>query len=173
VDGDDTIREAMERSVKAVRLRPAIGQHTGRTTVRLRPGLECDVTDGPWTLKVAMGPASGGSGGGPGPGTLGRGALGSCLALGYGIWAARLGVPIDSVQVEVQADYDSRGELGVADDVPPGYTQVRCHVTIASRAPEEDVRRVVDTADRYSPYRDVFARANDVRRELTIVAPAA
>jgi hypothetical protein len=31
----------------------------------------------------------------------------------------------------------------------------------------------VDTADRYSPYRDVFARANDVRRELTIVAPAA
>jgi uncharacterized OsmC-like protein len=119
-----------------------------------------------------MGPAAGGAGAGPSPGVLGRGALGSCLALGYAMWAARLGVVLDSVEVEVQADYDSRGELGVADDVAPGYSQVRYHVTIASRAPEEDVRRVVETADKYSPYRDVFARANDVRRELTIVVPA-
>lgn len=167
---DDAIREAIDRSAKAVQLRPSIGRHTGRTAVKLRPGLACEITDGPWTLTAAMGPASGGAGGAPGPGTLGRGALGSCLALGYGMWAARLGVPLESVEVDVEADYDSRGELGLSDDVPPGYVQVRCIVRIASRAPEEDVRRVVETADRYSPYRDVFTRANDVRRELTIVA---
>ena len=167
----EDIREALERNARAVQLRPAIGRHTGRTTARLRPGLECEVSEGPWTLKVAMGQSSGGSGTGPGPGTLGRGALGSCLALGYAMWAARLRVPLDSVEVEVEADYDSRGELGLDDGVPPGYTQVRCIVTIASQATEADVRRVVDTADRFSPYRDVFARANDVRRELKIVAP--
>lgn len=137
---DEAIREALERSARAVELRPAVGRHTGRTSVRLRPGLECEVKEGPWTLTVAMGPASGGSGAGPGPGTLGRGALGSCLALGYAMWAARMRVPFDAVEVEVQADYDSRGELGVSDEVPPGYTQVRCLVTIASGAPEEDVR---------------------------------
>jgi hypothetical protein len=86
------------------------------------------------------------------------------------MWAARLGVRIDALEVEVEADYDSRGELGVADDVPPGYTQVRYLVTVASPASEEDVRRVIDTADRYSPYRDVFARAHDVRRQLRISA---
>jgi uncharacterized OsmC-like protein len=166
----EEIREALERNARAVQLRPAIGRHTGRTTARLRPGLECEVSEGPWTLKVAMGQSSGGSGAGPGPGTLGRGALGSCLALGYAMWAARLRVPLDSVAVEVEADYDSRGELGLDDGVPPGYMQVRYIVTIASQATEADVRRVVDTADRYSPYRDVFARANDVRRELNIVA---
>ena len=167
----EDIREALERNARAVQLRPAIGRHTGRTTARLRPGLECEVSEGPWTLQVAMGQSSGGNGAGPGPGTLGRGALGSCLALGYAMWAARLRVPLDSVEVEVEADYDSRGELGLDDGVPPGYTQVRYIVTIASQATEADVRRVVDTADRYSPYRDVFARANDVRRELKIVAP--
>jgi uncharacterized OsmC-like protein len=100
---------------------------------------------------------------------LGRGALGSCLALGYAMWAARLGVRLDSLSVEVEADYDSRGELGISDEVPPGYTQVRYTVSVTSDAPEADVRRVLDTADRYSPYRDVFMRANDVRREVTIV----
>ena len=93
------------------------------------------------------------------------------LALGYAMWAIRLGVPIDSLEVEIEADYDSRGELGIADDVPPGYTQVRYAVTVASSAPEDDVRRMLDTADRYSPYRDVFARAHDVRRDVRITQP--
>src|SRR5688572_12174585 len=161
---NDVIREALERNAKAVTLRPAIGRKTGRTMVKLKPGLECEVTDGSWTLTVGMSQNAGGTNAGPGPGTLGRGALGSCLALGYAMWAARLGVVIDALEVEVQADYDTRGELGVSDEVPPGYTQVRYTVTITSRAPQQDIQRVVDTADKYSPYRDVFARANDVRR---------
>lgn len=166
---DHELREILERNARAVSLRPALGCHTALTTVRLKPGLECEVEEGPWKLTVGVGEKSGGTNAGPSPGVLGRGALGSCLAVGYGMWAARLGVPIDRVEVTVEADYDSRGELGVSDDVPPGYTQVRYRVTVASAAPEADVRRVIDTADKYSPYRDVFARAHDVRRELTIV----
>ncbi|HXW06918.1 MAG TPA: OsmC family protein [Vicinamibacterales bacterium] len=166
------IRETLERNARAVALKPAIGQKTARTQVRLKPGLECEVTDGPWSLIVAMGAKSGGTNAGPNPGVLGRGALGSCLALGYAMWAARLNVPLEALEVQVEADFDSRGELGLADDVPPGYTQVRYIVSITSPAPEADVRRLVDTADRYSPYRDVFARAHDVRRELRIASAA-
>jgi hypothetical protein len=45
-------------------------------------------------------------------------------------------------------------------------------VSVTSTAPEADIRRVIDTADKYSPYRDVFSRANDLRRELRIVERA-
>lgn len=169
---DHELKELIERNVKAVSLRPAIGKHTGRTQVRLKPGLVCEVTDGQWTLTVGTGPASGGNNAGPSPGTLGRGALASCLAIGYASWAARLDVPIDDLTIEVEADYDVRGELGISDAVPPGYTEVRYIVTVVSRAPEADVIRMIDTADRYSPYRDVFARANEMRRELRVVEPA-
>ena len=162
------IRTVLERKAKAVKLRPAVGQNTARTKVTWKSGLECEVAEGPWSLTIARGEKSGGSGAGPNPGVLGRGALGSCLALGYAMWAYRLDVPLDAIEVEVEADYDARGELGVSDDVPPGYTQVRYIVTVASSAPEEDVRRVINTADKYSPYRDVFARAHDVRREVRI-----
>lgn len=170
---DAEIRTVLERNVKAVTIRPAVGQNTARTNVRLKPGLECEVTEGPWALTVAMGQKSGGTSAGPNPGILGRGALGSCLALGYAKWAIRLGVPLDSLEVDVEADYDNRGELGLADDVPPGYLEVRYVVTAASSAPEADVRRVLDTADRYSPYRDVFARAHVLRREVRIVPAGA
>ena len=170
---DEHVREALERNVKAVTLRPAVATKTARTSVRLKPGLECELTDGSWTMTVAMGQKSGGTGAGPNPGVLGRGALGTCLALGYAMWAARLEVPLDSLAVDIEADFDSRGELGISDEVPPGYTQVRYIVTVSSPAPEDAVRRLIDTADKYSPYRDVFARAHDVRRELRILATQA
>jgi uncharacterized OsmC-like protein len=165
----ERLREILERNARAVTLRPAVGQATARTTVKLKPGLACEVEEGPWKFTAGMGEKSGGTNAGPNPGILGRAALGACLALGYAMWAARLGVVLDAVDVEVEADYDSRGELGVNDDVPPGYLQVRYRVHISSPAPEADVRRLVDVADKYSPFRDVFARSHDVRRELVIV----
>lgn len=157
------IRETLERNVRAVSLRPAVGQGTAHTVARLRPGLEVEVEEGPWKLTVGMHPKSGGNGAGPNPGVLGRGALASCLAIGISMWAARLGVPLTQLEVEVEADYDSRGELGVSDDVFPGYAQVRYTILVDSPAPREAVLRMLDTAQRYSSYRDVFARAHDVR----------
>ena len=169
MDDQNRLRDILERNARAVTLRPSLAQHTVRTVVRLHPGLECEVEDGAWRLTVGMGEKSGGTNAGPGPGTLGRGALGSCLAMGYSMWAARLGVPLRSLEIEVAADYDSRAELGVSDEVPPGYTQVRYTVTIDSPASRDDVLRMLDTADKYSPYRDVFARKNDVQRIVHLV----
>ena len=166
----DQIRTNVERQVEEVALRPSAGRGTATTRVTLKPGLECEIEDGAWKLTAGMSDKWGGTNAGPNPGILGRGALGSCLAIGYGVWAARLGVPIDALDVLVQGDYDSRGELGIADDVPPGYLQVRYRVTVTSPAPEADVQRVLDMADKYSPYLDVHARAHDVRRETTIIA---
>jgi uncharacterized OsmC-like protein len=168
MENTDAIRLAVERNAKAVALRPSVGQNTAKTLIHLKPGLACEVVEGQWTFAVGMSPKSGGSDAGPNPGVLGRAALGSCLAIGYAMWAARMDVPIDALDVEVEADYDSRGELGVDDSVPPGYSQVRCIVSISSPASDDEVRKLVETADKYSPYLDVFRRAHDVRRELRL-----
>lgn len=173
MQGDDRIREALERNVKAVSLRPTIGQGTARTRAVLHPGLDCTVTEGPYELKVGMTPKYGGTGAGPNPGVLGRGALASCLAVGYGIWAARLGLAFDALEVEVQADYDVRGELGVSDDVRPGYREMRYVVTIETTVPQEEVLRVLDTADRCSSYRDIFGNGVPLTREVRVNAPTA
>ena len=151
-------------------LRPSVGRGTTVTKVKVRDGLTCDVEDGAWKLTVDMSPKPGGDGRGPDPGVYGRTALGSCLAIGYTLWAAKLGVPFSSIEVDVHADYDSGGYHGVAD-IPPGYSQVRYIVTVESDASAADVLKVLDEADAHSPYRDVFTRALDVRREVRVAAP--
>jgi uncharacterized OsmC-like protein len=103
----------------------------------------------------------------PTPGVLGRAALAGCLTIGIAAWAARLGVPVDAVEVEVEADFDARGELGV-EGVPPGYQQVRYTVSIDSPAPRAELDRLLATAERHSPYLDVFGRAIALRRAVRL-----
>jgi len=103
----------------------------------------------------------------PTPGVLGRGALAGCLTIGIAAWAARLGVPLDAVEVEVEADFDARGELGIGD-VTPGYREVRYLVAIESPAPREDLDRLLAMAERHSPYLDIFGRPVALRRTLRL-----
>ena len=76
---------------------------------------------------------------------------------------------IDALEVEVQADYDARGELGVSDDVRPGYLAMRYIVTVESPAPAEDIGCAsLDTADRYSSWRDDISNGIPLTREVRI-----
>jgi uncharacterized OsmC-like protein len=165
---EERIRAAIERNAKALALKPSIGQGTAVTRVRVREGLTCDIEEGAWMLTADMSEKHGGNGAGPNPGVLGRAALGSCLAIGYSMWAARRGIPLTSLEVEIQADYDSRGEYGV-DEVPPGYREVRYVVKVESEAPEADVLRLLEEAEKHIPYLDIFRNPQKVRREVQIL----
>src|SRR5262245_18069173 len=166
----EDIRVAFEKSARTLTLRPSRGRSTRVSRTRLRHGLSCEIEEGPWKLITDMPPQAGGGGTAPTPGVFGRAALGSCLAVCYMMYAAKLGVPIDGIDVEVQAEYDDGALFGVGDS-PAGYSEVRYAVTIESRAPEHDILRVLDEGDAHSPYLDVFRRAQPCRRSVRIVAP--
>lgn len=167
----ERIRTAFERSAKAVALRPSKGQGTAVTTMRVENGTTCRIEDGRWSLTADLSESYGGNGEGPDPGVLGRAGLGSCLAAGYVMWAAREGVPIQALTVEVQADYDARGELGVDDSVSPAYSEVRILVAVESEAPEDRVRQVLSKAEDHSPWLRVFREPVPVVREASISRP--
>ncbi len=162
------LKTIQERNVKALKLRPSVGQGTATTTVRVRDGLTCDIQDGHWKLVADEMPGDGGSGLGPDPGVLVRAGLGTCLAMGYVMWAARLDLPLDGVEVVVEADYDARGMFGLDDSIPPGWGGVRYTTVISSPAAPERIREVVEIADRYSPILDDLRRAIPVKGELRI-----
>jgi putative redox protein len=88
------------------------------------------------------------------------------------MWAARLQVPLTSLEVEIQADYDVRGELGASDDVRPGYGEIRYIVKVESDAPAEDVEKMLEIAERRSSWLDVVGNATPMRREVHITSPA-
>lgn len=166
----EVIKSALERNARAVAARPSVGQGTAVTNVHWRHGLTCEAEEGSWKITVGMTDKYGGDNAGPNPGVYGRTALGSCLAIGYAMWAARMNVPLRSLDVEVHADYDVRGELGVDDSVRPGYKAMRVIVSIESDAPESDVAAMLEVAERHSSYLDDFRNPVPVTRELRFVA---
>jgi uncharacterized OsmC-like protein len=165
------IKDAYERNQKAIRLRPSIGRGTAVTKVRVRDGLTVEAEDGGWKLISDEGKKDGGNGEGPDPGVYGRTALGTCLAIGYVMVAAKNGVPIDALEVEVQADYDASGPYQIDENAPPGWSAMRYIVTVESSAPEADVMRVLDEGDRYSSLLYSFREPIPISREVRINAP--
>jgi uncharacterized OsmC-like protein len=162
------IREISERNMQLLAARPTRGQLSCATTARLTGGMRCEIAEGPWTFAADMPAKVGGDESAPTPGVLGRGALASCLVISLAAWAARLGVPIEALEVEVQADFDARGELGMGDGIPAGYSEVRYTVSLRSPAARADLDRLLDLAERHSPYLDVFGRAIALRRTVRL-----
>ena len=132
------IKEAVSRSTKALSLKPSLGLGTGISKAKIINGLTCEITEGKYRLVADMPESVGGNASGPTPGVYGRAAFGSCLAIGYMLRASAMNIKIDSLQVEVQADYDD-GALFGTSSAPPGYLEVRYTVTIESDAAEETI----------------------------------
>lgn len=162
------IREIAERNVKLLALKADRGHLTRVTTARIEDGLRCMVEEAPWKLTTDMPVKAGGDETGPTPGTLGRGALASCIAIGIAMWAARREVPVTGVEVRVEADFDARGELGMDDRILAGYKEIRYAISIDSPAPAEVVAELVAVAERHSPYVDVFTRAQTLKRTVRL-----
>src|SRR4051812_30678748 len=90
------LKDLYERKAGAMRRRPAFGRGVGQASARCRSGLACEVRDQQRTLTVDLPIEEGGTATGPHPGQLMRASLVACLAIGYRIWGARLGVAIDA-----------------------------------------------------------------------------
>jgi len=163
-----SLKESHERIKKLLTIKPGKGQYTTTTKIRVRDGTTCDIEHKHWTFTADVGTEEGGNDAGPGPSVLQRGALGSCLAIGYAKWAAVLNVPIDGIEIDVEADVDARGTYGL-DGVEPGYKGLRYKVFIDSPASEEEIMKVIEQADKQSPLLADFVNPVEVEREVKIV----
>ena len=163
----EIIKRAFERNRKAIELRPSIGKSTARTKVRVRDGTTCEIESSTKKLICDVGTDAGGNDAGPGPGILERGALGSCLAIGYATWAAYMDISIEAIEVEIESDFNAAGEFGLSDD-PPGFTEIRYTVHIDSPAPEAKIRELIEKADAHSPVLDDFRRPIPIHRKISI-----
>jgi uncharacterized OsmC-like protein len=164
------LKDLYERKRRAMLKRPAFGRTTGQARVRLHDGFRCDVEEGTWRTRIDQSMDGGGQETAPHPAQMMRAALVACLAMGYRSWGARLDVSIDDIEVDVTCETDVRGQMGIAD-VPVGWQQIVVDVCIASTAPEADVRRVVETADRLSPLLGNLSPAIQRVHHLRIVHP--
>ena len=108
------------------------------------------------------------------PGAVRAGVARSCQAITYRIWAAQLGVELDSITVRVEGDLDLRGFFGVDDGVRPGLSAVRVEVTVAGPESEERYAELAAAVDEHCPVLDLFKNPVPVSRALVtwVTSPA-
>jgi uncharacterized OsmC-like protein len=164
---DAGIKEAVERIVEGLQRDPGSGQGTMHLEARLERGLTCVMTEGSWTLTSDAPPIVGGDGRGPSPGVYGRAAVASCIAMGIKIIAARIDHPIDAVTVQMDGDYDWRGDFEL-DDISPGFQRFRLTITVASPADRKATVKIVEDALRLSSWFNTLVRQQIVDVELEI-----
>jgi uncharacterized OsmC-like protein len=104
----------------------------------------------------------------PSPVETALAALLSCQVVTYRLWAARLGVPLDTIAVDVEGDLDVRGFYGLDDAVRPGFGDVRVRVRLDGPAGEQRYRELAAAVDAHCPVLDLFTGRTPVRTELVV-----
>lgn len=165
---------------KLVRETPALGKCQFKAKSSWQRGTKSQVSISAWTaggnnmspaprrftIMVDEPPELGGVDGAPNPLEVLLSALAGCVTAGIATNAQMFGVPIDAIDIDLEADVDARGLLGHDKSVRNGATDIRYTVTIQSSAPEDKVRKCKETIDRKSPVRDTLANPVNIVSKL-------
>jgi uncharacterized OsmC-like protein len=93
-------------------------------------------------------------------------ALAGCVTSSIIYHAAAKGITIRSMESRLEGDIDLQGFLGMKDDVPRGYKEIRMFVNIDADAPPEKLQEIVQLGPTYSPVFDTLTRAVPVSVQL-------
>ena len=102
------------------------------------------------TWRSGAHPAVGGDGDVACSGELLIGALAACQETTIRMVAANMGIELESLEVEVEADWDARGTLAMGA-YPIGLTAIRCRTTarVGGDATGERAERLLRSAEKY------------------------
>jgi uncharacterized OsmC-like protein len=167
------LRERYQREGDAARVTLRVG--CGETDLadplhcEVRPEAQSDVT---W--RSGAHPAVGGTGDVPCSGDLLIAALAACQETTLRMVAASMGIELEKIDVDVEADWDPRGTLGFTG-VPVGITKIRCstRVTVRGDARGERAERLLRSAEKYCVVLDTLRTGVPVESSFELVSASA
>lgn len=162
---NENIRSAVERIVDVFRRKPGAAMSTTRATGRVGEGLICNVRQGDYTATLDMPRPVGGDGSAPTPGFFIRAGLVGCIAIGIKLAAAREGVDIGAIDVDVEMDFDDGAMFGIGDN-SAAPLETRVTVAVESSAPWDEVEAMIGRALECDPYFLALRDAQSVKTKL-------
>lgn len=93
-------------------------------------------------------------------------ALAGCLTTSLVYHAAARGIAVEEVESHLEGDLDLRGFLGISEEVRNGYENIRVTFKIKADATKEQLRELVQLAQKRSPVFDIVSHPVPVSVEL-------
>jgi len=128
---------------------PERARLTLRASGRVGEGITCSIDSGRRMIEAGLHPATGGSGAELCSGDLLLEALVACAGVTIGAVATALGIELREATLEAEGDLDFRGTLGVAKDVPVGFSAIRLRLKLDTDASAEQVASLLRLSERY------------------------
>ena len=80
-------------------------------------------------------------------------ATADCISGGWATFGAAMGIPIESLRIELEGDIDLQGFMGL-NNVRPGLTRIRGKIYVKSSASDGQLKELKETAEKMSPVVD-------------------
>lgn len=93
-------------------------------------------------------------------------ALSGCLTTALVAHSSAKGIPIRAIRSRYEGDLDIRGFLGMSNEVPVGYQEIRVYFTIDADVSEEKKEEMIRMARKYSPVYNTITKSAPVSVHL-------
>jgi uncharacterized OsmC-like protein len=130
----------------------------------------CKVQTGNGLAVAGIHPKAGGSGLELCSGDMLLEALVACAGVSMKAAATMLGVDVKSAQITAEGDVDLRGTLGVADDVPVGFKEIRLRFDIDTDASAEMREQLLALVERYCVIFQTIQNSPKTEVQLNVVS---
>ncbi|WP_188196426.1 OsmC family protein [Nonomuraea sp. SYSU D8015] len=144
-----------------------------QASARLIPDtpLQVSVTAGRHSFVADEPESYGGTDVGPSPGQMMLAALGACQIMTFQIWARKLGLRMDGVEVSVSGDLDPQSWIGEESSNRPGFSQILFKATVTGPEPEERYAELARLVDEHCPIMDSLLDVVPVLTEVEFKSP--
>jgi uncharacterized OsmC-like protein len=115
----------------------------------VQPNQSCRLETAAGAVDAGLHPAAGGSGEEACSGDMLLEALVACAGVTFSAVATAMEISIDQASITAEGDLDFRGTLGVARDVPIGFSDIRLKFDVKSGAPQEKIHKLIQLTERY------------------------
>jgi uncharacterized OsmC-like protein len=152
------LRSAQTTLRQRYRETPAAALTTLHAQGRIGEDISCKLETGEALTVAGMHPGVGGSGHGACPGDMLLEALVACAGVTLNAAATALGIELRSASIRAEGDLDFRGALGISNEVPIGFSNIRLDFTLDTDASEEQLTTLLHRTESYCVVYQTLAR---------------
>jgi uncharacterized OsmC-like protein len=145
----DELRAAQAPIKEKYKSDPESAVQTMSVTGHVLPNQACRLETAAGPVDAGLHPAAGGSGDEACSGDMLLEALVACAGVTFSAVSTAMEIPIAQASITAEGDMDFRGTLGVARDVPIGFSDIRLKFDVKSEAPQEKIDKLIQLTERY------------------------
>jgi uncharacterized OsmC-like protein len=149
---------------------PESALKTMSVTGFVQPNQTCRLDTAAGSVDAGLHPAAGGSGDEACSGDMLLEALVACAGVTFSAVATAMEIPIEQASITAEGDLDFRGTLGVARDVPIGFSDIRLKFDVQSAAPQEKIDKLVQLTERYCVIYQTLRQPMDISSTVSLKA---